>query len=46
MNSSGIVTLGRESYIIAVYTQDQDSLDNGQAIVHHVCGTVASLLIP
>jgi beta-lactamase class A len=44
-NSSGIVTLGRETYIIAVYTQEQDSLDDGHAIVRHVCAAVASSLI-
>lgn len=45
MNSSGIVTLGRQTYIISVYTRDQNSLPDEQAIVQHVCGTVASLLI-
>ena len=44
MNSSGIVTVGQETYIISVYTQDQYSLENGQAIVRYVCGSVASLL--
>ncbi len=44
MNSSGIVTLGRETYIIAAYTHEQPSLGDGQAIVRHICGTVASLL--
>ncbi len=44
MNSSGIVTLGRETYIIAVYTHEQPSLGDGQAIARHVCGTVAALL--
>jgi hypothetical protein len=44
MNSSGIVTVGQQTYIIAVYTQDQSSLDDEQAIVQHLCGTVASLL--
>src|SRR6266566_902072 len=44
MNSSGIVTLGQETYIIAVYTHEQPSLVDGQAIVRHICGTVASLL--
>ena len=45
MNSSGIVTLGHETYIISVYTTGQSFLGNGQAIARHVCGTVASLLI-
>ncbi len=44
MNSSGIVTLGSETYIISVYTQEQNSLADGQTIAQHVCGDVASLL--
>jgi beta-lactamase class A len=44
MNSSGIVVLGQETYIIAVYTHEQNSLEDGQAIARHVCSTVASLL--
>ncbi len=44
MNSSGIVTSGNETYILAVYTQEQSSLDDGQAIARHVCSTIASLL--
>lgn len=45
MNSSGIVTLGQETYIIAVYTQGLNSLDDGQAIARHVAGAVASQLL-
>lgn len=45
MNTSGIVTLGKEIYIISIYTQEQSSLDDGQAIVRQVCSTVASSLI-
>ena len=44
MNSSGIVTVGAETYIIAVYTQDQNTLADGQAAAQHVCATVAGLL--
>ncbi len=44
MNSSGIVMLSGETYIIAVYTHEQGSLDDGQAIARHVCGAVAELL--
>lgn len=44
MNSSGIVTLGGETYMIAVYSQNQASLDDGQAIAAHVCGAVGQLL--
>jgi hypothetical protein len=44
MNSSGIVTVSKETYIIAVYTRGQGTLEDGQSIARHVCGTVASLL--
>ncbi len=44
MNSSGIVTSGNETYILAVYTQEQASLDDGKAITRHVCSAIASLL--
>ena len=44
MNSSGIVMSSKETYIISVYTQEQQSLDDGQAIAGKVCGSVASLL--
>jgi beta-lactamase class A len=43
-NSSGIVTIGKETYIISVYTQELNSFGAGQDILRHVCGTVASLL--
>ncbi len=45
MNSSGIVMLGQETYIIAVYTDEQPTLGHGQAIARHVCRTVAQLLL-
>ncbi len=45
MNSSGIVTTNNETYILSVYTQEQQSLDDGQAIARHVCSTVATLLV-
>jgi hypothetical protein len=44
MNSSGIVTVRQETYIIAVYTRGQSTLGDGQSIARHVCSTVASLL--
>lgn len=44
MNSSGIVTVGGETYIIAVYTQHDASLDDGWNIAHNVCSTVAQFL--
>lgn len=44
MNSSGIVMSHKEAYIISVYTQEQQSLDDGQEIVRHVCRSVAALL--
>lgn len=43
MNSSGIITSEQETYILAVYTQEQLSLDNGQAIVTQVCSMVTTL---
>jgi len=46
MNSSGIVTIGNETYIIAVYTQEQSALEDGESIARRVCGSVASLLAP
>jgi beta-lactamase class A len=45
MNSSGIITQGGETYIIAVYSQEQNSLEDAQAIVQQVCNEVASLLL-
>ena len=45
MNSSGIITRGRETYIIAVYTQRQNSLEDGQGIVRRVCKTIADKLL-
>jgi len=44
MNSSGIVMSDRETYIVAVYTQDNPSLGAGQTIVRRVCRRVASRL--
>lgn len=44
MNSSGIVTVGQETYLIAVYTQGQPTLEDGQGIARSVCGAVAVLL--
>jgi len=46
MNSSGIVTTDEETYILSVYTQEQQSLDDGQAITRHVCNAVAALITP
>ncbi len=45
MNSSGIVTLGKENYIVSVYTDNNNALADGQAITEHVCRMVASALI-
>jgi beta-lactamase class A len=44
MNSSGIVTVGHETYIISVYTTGNPFLGDEQAIARHVCSTIASLL--
>lgn len=45
MNSSGIITRGKETYIIAVYTQRQNALEDGQGIARRVCKTVADKLL-
>ncbi|HEV2236604.1 MAG TPA: serine hydrolase [Ktedonobacterales bacterium] len=44
MNSSGIVTVGGETYIIAVYTGEGQTLDDGWAITEHVSDAVARAL--
>ncbi len=45
MNSSGIVTVNGETYIIAVYSAHLHSLADGQAIARQVCARVAVLLL-
>jgi beta-lactamase class A len=44
VNSSGIVTVGKETYIISVYTEEQQSLEDGESIMNKVCSMVAALL--
>jgi hypothetical protein len=44
VNSSGIVTLGGETYIVAVYSQHLGDLGTGWAIARQVCATVAAAL--
>ncbi|HEX8982742.1 MAG TPA: serine hydrolase [Ktedonobacterales bacterium] len=44
VNTSGVVTVGNETYIIAVYTKEQNSFGSGQDIVNHVAGAVAQAL--
>jgi hypothetical protein len=44
VNSSGIVTLGSETYIISVYSQNKATLDEGWEIAEQVCGTAGKLL--
>jgi len=45
MNSSGIVTVGGETYIAAVYTTDNSSLEDGFDIVRHVCDVIGDRLV-
>jgi len=46
MNSSGIVTLGAETYILAVYTVDDKSWNpEGFAIVRHICKVIGSHMV-
>jgi beta-lactamase class A len=44
MNSAGIVTVGGETYVIAVYSSHLNTLDQGRDIARQVCGRVAALL--
>jgi beta-lactamase class A len=44
MNSSGIVMVHGETYIIAIYTGEGATLDDGWAITEHVCDAVARAL--
>lgn len=46
VNTSGIVMVGGETYIISVYTQRQNALDASQDMMRHVCGVVAQSLAP
>jgi beta-lactamase class A len=46
MSSSGIVTLGGETYIISVYTDHNPSMPKAEATVRHICAEFASLLVP
>lgn len=41
VNTSGIVTVGGETYVISVYTQRQYDLVASQDMLRHVCGVVA-----
>jgi hypothetical protein len=45
MNTNGIVTLGQETYIITVYTEEQNQLEDGQNITIQVCHDVAAALL-
>jgi beta-lactamase class A len=45
VNSSGIVILGRETYIISAYTKEQPSFGAGQAVVRSICRTLTSRVI-
>lgn len=45
VNSSGIVTAGKETYVIVVCTQGQPTQDAGDAITHHIAASVASALL-
>jgi beta-lactamase class A len=45
MNSSGIVTLGGETYVIAVYTSGNRSYPEGFDITRHVCKVVGEKLM-
>lgn len=44
VNSSGIIATNTETYILSVYTQEQQSFPAGQAVVQQVCKDIAAAL--
>lgn len=44
VNSSGIVIVGSETYIVTVYSKEQPSFGAGQVIVNHVAGAIGQAL--
>ncbi len=42
--SVGIVTIGQQTYDLAVYSQGNADEDDGWTVVNHVCGAVATLM--
>ncbi|HEY7849253.1 MAG TPA: serine hydrolase, partial [Ktedonobacterales bacterium] len=44
VNTSGIVTVGGETYIVTVYTGEQGSYSSGVSIVNHACGAIGQAL--
>src|SRR5262249_43354580 len=46
VNSSGIVVVGGETYVVAVYSQHLEALETGWTIVRQVCRSVGQLLSP
>jgi hypothetical protein len=45
MSSSGIVTLGTQTYIISVFTDRNPSMPQAEATVRHICAAVAKVLL-
>jgi hypothetical protein len=45
VNTSGIVTTGRATYIISAYSKEQPSFGAGQAVVRSICHTLTSRVI-
>ena len=44
MNTSGIITLQNETYIIAIFTQEYMTLDEGSQIAQQVCQVAGGAL--
>jgi beta-lactamase class A len=44
VNSSGIVQVGSEVYVVTVYNDELDSYGQGVDIVNHVCGAIGQAL--
>ena len=46
MNSSGIVTVGAEVYVVAVYTDKDHDWSEGQKIAQKICRAIGAGLVP
>ncbi len=44
VNSSGIVTVGRETWVISIYTRRDASFAAGDTVVTHVAAVIAAAL--
>ncbi|HEY7349389.1 MAG TPA: serine hydrolase [Ktedonobacterales bacterium] len=45
VNSSGIVMLSGETYIVSVYTAENNSFQDGKDILHRICSAMTSAMV-